>query len=270
MSKCRWLFFSFIILLSACKGELQPNLELEGHWIVDHGLDDGCQVGASFTHNIFALTFYSLKEGACQPEHYGIQEDALLISITSKKDYFNDGGALATELQVLESERFFKATLRLTETASGLTGSIVSVQNDPDDLLKPLLEPTYTLTRVPEDWFSLLRGSWGLGCDPVEASGQCRILEFNSTLIGRYSDYEGCYERLKCERLQQSSEFVIGLRNVKPIAEGKYQLDLVIFGPGSDGNPPGSSGTLLLSKDSLELVGEGRFNRLVNRPVVSK
>lgn len=270
MSNCRWFFSFFLVfLLTACNDEIQPKLDLHGHWIVDHGFQEDCQVTASFHDGqLWALTFYSVEEGACQPERYGIENNALLIETVAKKDYFNDDGDLTAELQVVVVPGWqMEGTLRITETSTGVLGSIVSTR-DPAGLLEPLLKPDYKLRHVSEDWFRSLRGAWGSGCDPVEAGGGCEVFEFSSAMIGRYRQYERCSESLKCS-IERSIDFAYAPRNVEKIAEGKYKLELVIFGPGSDDNPPGQPITLILSHDSLEAIGNGIFYPLISLPVVS-
>lgn len=38
MKNGRWLYLTFIIFFTACKNEdLQPHLDLNGHWLVEHG-----------------------------------------------------------------------------------------------------------------------------------------------------------------------------------------------------------------------------------------
>src|SRR5690606_13640219 len=127
---------------------------------------------------------------------------------------------------------------------------------------------TYTLTRVPEDWFSYLSGRWSSGCDAIGADGGCEVLEFQSQTIGKYRQFGRCNERLECGT-QELSDFIYALRNVEKIAEDEYRIDMVIFGPGSGDGPPGGPAKFVLSPGSLELVGEGKFYPLVDLPVVS-
>jgi hypothetical protein len=269
VNRCSWLFWiPVFFLLSACQDEVQPKLDLAGHWIVDHGFHHGCQVGATFEQDrVLILTFFSLQEGACEPERYGIEGGVLSLDIDSKRDYFNDEGSLTAELQVsLHWPRYLSGTLQITETSAGMTGLIVSTSHDPEDLLAPLLERVYGLTRVPRDWFGALQGRWG--CDPTETGGTCEVIEFLTDTLGRFRMYEGCNEHLECDRQTESSEFIYALRNVETLSQGAYRIDLATFGPGSGDGPPARPATLMLTQDYLEM-SESRFYPLMSLPLVT-
>lgn len=269
MSIRRWIFIGVTLLSGACGGKFQPTLELDGHWVVDHGFDDDCKVTVSFYDNqMMALSFYSLAEGACQPERYGIRGDAVLIDIASKKDYVDGDGALATELQILVHDLWLRKTLRLTETASGLRAVIVSSEDNEMELLKPLLNQNFTLAAVPTDWFLQLRGEWDAGCDPVKLSGSCEILEFRSDVIGQHRMYEKCNEELECDIHRHTTDFLYGLRHREVLSDGTYKIDIVIFGPGSGDRPAGQSLSMIVSAESIEMEGFETLTRPKKLPVV--
>ena len=88
-----------MVLLTACEEDTPPQLNLAGHWIVEHGFfENQCQVGATFTDELMVLTFYSLLDGACQPELFGIENNALPIQIYEKEDYLNENGTLSADI----------------------------------------------------------------------------------------------------------------------------------------------------------------------------
>jgi hypothetical protein len=246
MKNSRWLFLSFIILLTACKNEdVPPYLNISGHWIVDHSFYDDCQVSATFTEELLVLSFYSLSDGACEPELYGIQNNALAIQIDNKEDYFNDEGALATELQVSVPERQVLGTLVLTQTNSGLEGSIVSA-SDPDGLLEPLLEPTYKLSPLSEDWVPLVLGTWATGCDQIGFFGNaediCELFRFTDAVSGQIKSYHGGTSSSSDpntgmgpgNEIINSSwhEATFALRHLTAVNSDQFELDMVIFAPG--------------------------------------
>lgn len=268
MSTCRWLFVSMTLLLSACGGKLQPNLELRGYWRVDHGFDEHCQVTAIFFSNrTLILSFYSLVEGACQQEHYGIRGDAVILDITSKKDYFDGEGALATELQVRIHDLWLTGTLRLTETATGLRAVMVAADDDVMGLLDPLLNTDFTLAAAPTDWYRSLQGLWGIGCDPVGPSS-CQVLEFASDLHGKTREYRNCNQELECLSASFPNDFVYVVGNAEKLTEDEYKIDIATFGARSDDSPEALSATLILSGDNLKLGNYATYTRLKKLPVV--
>lgn len=195
MSRTKCYLLSVLIFLGACNDDTRsPKLDLTGHWNVDHGISDPCQVNASFTEELLVLTFYSLEEGACQPEQYGIRNNALTIRIDDKQDYFEEDGTLATTLQVSVPEHQAMGTLTLRDTEQGLTGDIVAA-SDPNNLLEPLLEPLYQLTPLSDHWLPLALGRWGAPCEqwgfPDAPIDQCELIEINSATSGRIKSYGG-------------------------------------------------------------------------------
>lgn len=268
MSTCRWLFIGITLLLSACGGKLQPHLELHGYWRVDHGFDDNCQVTATFYKDVtLVLSFHSLVGDACQPEHYGIRGNAVILNITSKKDYFDSQGALATELQVLIHDIWLTGTLRLTETATGLRAVMVAADDDAMGLLVPMLNKDFTLTAEPTDWFQLLRGAWGKNCDPVVPSS-CPVLEFSSDIHGATTVYRNCNQELECLSADFSDVFVYVVSNVEKLGDDKYKIDIATFGARSDDSPEAYSATLILSGDVLDTGEYETYTRLTKLPVV--
>ncbi len=269
MHICRWLLVGMTLLFSACGGKVQPTLELDGHWVVGHGFDDDCRVTASFYDNqMMVLSFYSLVAGACQAERYGIEGDAVMIDITAKKDYFDGDGVLATEVQMFVHDLWLKGTLRLTEAPSGLRAVVVSSEDDATGMLNPLFNKDFNLTAVPTDWFPLLRGRWGVGCDPAKPSGVCEILEFQSDVLGRHRLYEKCNDNFTCDINLSSTDFFYAVRNIEKLADGRYIIDIVVFGPGSGDGPAGETLTLILSDERLEMVGFETLTRLEKLPIV--
>lgn len=270
MRNFKWLFVIVACFLSACGDEVQPSLVLKGHWVVQHGFDNDCQVSVSFYDEEWLLmTFYSFAGDACQPERYGVQNNLLMINFSEKRDYFNEAGALAADMQFSVSDLQLKGTLRFTETVTGLSGMIMSAQNDPENLLRSLLATNYTLTRVSEEWFLHLRGAWGTGCDPVDDEGGCEVLVFSSEMDGQYRQYEQCHAPLMCEVLHDSADLVYALRNAEKLTDDSYVVDLVILGPGSGDRPPGEVVTLVVSQDQLQMRDE-TFKRLDGLPVVTE
>lgn len=268
MGTCRWFFIGMALLFSACGGKEQPRLELHGYYRVDHGFDDNCQVTATFYENQgLVLGFYSLVEDACQPEHYGIRGDAVLAEIISKKDYFDDEGALATELQVHVHDLWLTVTLRLTETATGLRAVVMAADDDVMGLLDPLLNADFALAAAPTDWFQLLQGVWGIGCDPI-GTGSCEVLEFRSDIMGETRIYRNCNSDLECRDADFPNKFLYVVRNVEKLTDDRYKIDIATFGARSDDSPEAISATLIVSSDSLELVGFGTYTRLAKTPVV--
>lgn len=172
------------LLLTACKVEPTPSLDLEGHWIVDHGiLENQCQVGATFTDEVMILTFHSTIEGACQPELYDIENAALPIKIDQRSDYRDKEGNPVVNLAVSITQREVEGEILLRETEDRLEGGI-SFANDPKGLLEPLVGLPYKLTPLADDWFAGLKGMWGGFCEePTDQSSAaeaeiCVAIEF--------------------------------------------------------------------------------------------
>jgi hypothetical protein len=132
------------LTIVACKGEPKPELDIDGHWIVDHGFYEDCQVIASFTDATFTLTFQSLSENACQPELFGVQGDSVSLQIDSRDDFFNGEGALTAELVVSSAAYSAGGTMQLSESGTGLTGIIIDAY-DPADDLQLLIDRPYGL-----------------------------------------------------------------------------------------------------------------------------
>lgn len=226
---------SVMVLLTACEEDTPPELDVTGHWIVEHGFyEDQCQVGATFTDELLVLTFYSLQDGACQPELFGIENNALPIQIGNKVDYLNENGALATDLALAVPARGVSGQATLVETVEGLSGAITEA-SDPEDLLAPLLEPTYKLTRVPEGWLTLVKGKWGTACDQLETGSNtgevCEVMDFTDAGSGRAS----IYMHLPTDAAGLSAEpngvwenLTFALRNVEKTGEGEYTLEFVM------------------------------------------
>ena len=237
MNHTKWCLLSALIFLSACNDDSQsPNLDLTGHWNVDHGIYDLCQVNATFTEELLVLTFYSLEEGACQPEQYGIRNSALTIRIDDKQDYFEEDGTLATTLQVSVPEHRAMGTLTLRENEKGLTGDIVAA-SDPNNLLEPLLEPLYQLTPLSDHWLPLALGRWGAPCEqwgvPGTPPGQCELLEVNSATSGRIMAYGGTGssgpEGEVHEINGEWKDITIALRNLSLRNGGGYEMSVVMI-----------------------------------------
>lgn len=270
MVRCNWFFIGLIILLSGCREQSEPKLELEGHWVVDHGFDDDCQVTASFFgEDMMALSFYSLVDDACQSEFYGIESYTAMTDLNSRKDYFNEEGNLAVDFQFREHTQRLGGNLSFAETAAGLSGTIVSAENGSTGLLNPLLNTPYILTALPEDWFSTLRGAWGEECLYATDGRECEALEFLSETIGRYGRYGQCNANLICNKEYTAAYFLYALRYVEKLSDDQYRLELVIYGPGSDARPAGSPASVLVSPERLEMIGLTAYYPLTRYPVVS-
>lgn len=269
MVRCNWFFIGLIILLSGCREQSEPKLELEGHWVVDHGFDDDCQVTASFfAHDMMALSFYSLVDDACQSEFYGIEDNAVSIGfLSSRNDYFNEEGNLAVDLQSIEHSRWLKVGLNFAETAAGLRGVIVSTENDSSGLLNPLLNTQFALTPVADNWYAYARGIWGSGCQSADAANDCEVLEFLSTGTALYRRYKNCNEDLICDAEEDFAAVFFALRDVEKIAEDKYRLDVVVYKSGS--SVKGSPAIIVLAPGSLKFSGLADFHSLTRNPVVS-
>jgi hypothetical protein len=113
-----------LTFLTACGEENpKPNLDITGQWHVNHGLGEQCEVNAAFSESLMILSFYSLEPGACQPELYGITNNALPIRIDAKTDFFAEDGSLATTLAVSAPAHDASGVLALQATAQGLRGS---------------------------------------------------------------------------------------------------------------------------------------------------
>lgn len=236
MNHKKWSGLLLLMLLAACKDDTpQPELAITGHWNIDHGFYEPCQVNASFTTEMLILTFYSHEEDACLPELYGIDNNALTIRIHDKQDYVEGDGTLATTLQVSVPEHQAVGTLSLKESESGLIGDIVTA-SDPYGFLEPLLEPLYSLTPVTDHWLPLALGSWGAACDELEfpdpPEGVCEVIEFTSATTGSITSYGGVatggdggeISEIRSDR----EKATFALRNLA-VMDGAYNLDLVLF-----------------------------------------
>lgn len=249
MNNNRWLVLTLIAALSACKGESKPpELDINGHWNIDHGFYDPCQVNATFTDEHLILSFYSLEEGACQPEVYGIENNALTILIHSKQDAFADDGALTTTLEVSVPERFVAGTISLRQTAQGLTGSLTST-TDSRGLLEPLLEPLYQLSPLPDQWLPYVLGRWSARCEEMGLSHVdtelCEAIEFTSATTGKIKGYGGASSGSGAPPPTEVNSVwenvTFALRHIVHTGEGEYELEMVMIGPGKLSTPFGFS-----------------------------
>lgn len=239
MNRTKWCLLSALIFLSACNDDTQtPELDITGHWNIDHGFYDSCQINATFTEELLVLTFFSLQESACQPERYGIQDNALVIRIDDKQDYFEEDGTLATTLQVSVPEHQALGTLSLKETDEGLTGDIVTA-SDPNNFLEPLLEPLFQLTPLSDHWLPLALGRWGASCDQwgfpdAPADQQCELIEINSVTSGRIRSYGGTGTigpNGEVREIQSEwHEVTFALRDLVAGSDDAYELELVVLG----------------------------------------
>lgn len=193
MNNYRWLVPTLLSLLTACGDDTkEPVLDISGHWNIDHGFYDSCQVNVTFTDEQMLLSFYSLEEGACDPEAYGIDNNVLPVRIDSKQDSFAEDGALTTTLQVSAPDYRAEGTILLWQTEQGLAGSITSA-SDPFNLLEPLLEPTYELSYLPGQWVSKVLGKWSVPCEEVMlnhvGTELCEVIEFTSATSGKIKSF---------------------------------------------------------------------------------
>lgn len=265
MNHRKGFFLTLLVLLTACNDETkQPELEITGHWNIDHGFYDACQVNATFTDQQLTLTFFSLEEGACQPELYGIQNNALAIRIDSKQDYFDEDGTLATTLQVSVPEYQAMGTLTLRETEQGLTGDMVSA-SDPNNFLEPLLEPLYQLTPLPDHWLPFALGRWGASCDQLgfleQVGDNCELIEFADATSGRIKAYGGGGTSGPDGEVHERDSFwadaTFALRYLVVGSGNTYELNMVMFGNFAAGE--GVPAILTLSDDEMVLaIEEGR------------
>lgn len=195
MNNNRWLVLPLLAALSACGSDTQePVLDINGHWNIDHGFYDPCQVNVTFTDEQMLLSFYSLEEGACQPEAYGIDNNVLAVRIDSKQDSFAEDGALKTTLQVSAPDYRAEGTIVLWQTGQGLAGSLTSA-SDPFGLLEPLLEPVYDLAPLSDRWVSRVLGKWSVRCDEMMlnhvGTELCEAIEFTSDVAGNIKSHGG-------------------------------------------------------------------------------
>lgn len=182
-------------VLTACGNDTQePVLNINGHWNIDHGFYDSCQVNVTFTDEQMLLNFYSLEEGACDPEAYGIDNNVLPVRIDSKQDAFAEDGSLTTTLQVSAPDYRAEGTILLWQTEQGLAGSLTSAK-DPFGLLEPLLEPVYELAPLPDQWVSQVLGKWSVRCEDMMlnhvGTELCEAMEFTNTTSGKIKSYGG-------------------------------------------------------------------------------
>lgn len=266
MNNNRWLVLTLIAALGACKEESkQPQLDINGHWNIDHGFYDPCQVNATFTDALLILSFYSLEEGACRPELYGIENNALAIRIDSKQDSFAEDGALTTTLEVSVPEHQAAGTILLRETAQGLTGSLTSA-TDPRGLLEPLLEPLYQLSPLPDLWLPYVLGRWSVRCDETDLSHVgmelCEVIEFTDATAGRIKGYggsssgNGAPPATEVNSVWENVTFA--LRHVVHIGEGEYELEMVMISPGKFTFPIGFS----LSDEGIFMINPETSERI--------
>lgn len=237
MTYKKGFFLALLALLSACNQDQETEtaeLDLRGHWTIDHGFYEACQVNATFTDTQLILTFYSHEEDACLPEFYGIENNALAIRIDDKQDYVEEDGTLATTLQVSAPGYNTLGTLTLKKTEGGLIGDIVAA-NDPHNLLEPLLDPLYPMTPLSEDWLQLASGSWGVSCDELGfdhlAGDMCEAFEFTSSTQGAMTSYGGVSTSDSGGegQLQSERDYVtFAVRNIEAFANGGYKLHLVM------------------------------------------
>lgn len=190
-----WPVTAGLILLTACGEENQkPNLDISGQWHVNHSFDEQCEVNAGFSESLMILSFYSLVPGACQPELYGVVNNALPIQIDSKSDFFAEDGSLSTTLAVSAPEYGGAGVLALQATSQGLMASITSA-TDPNDALQPLLQQNYSLTRVSAEKLDFLLGVWGAPCEELNVDATpgefCEFLEFTESGYGRMRLFRG-------------------------------------------------------------------------------
>lgn len=260
-----WPFLASLLLLPACKDDTQqPELDISGNWNVDHGFYDSCQVNATFTDELLVLTFFSLEEDACQPELYGIQNNALAIRIDDKQDYLEDDGTLVTTLQVSVPEYQAVGTLTLWESASGLTGDIVAA-SDPNNFLEPLLDPLYHLTPLSDHWLPLALGRWGASCEQLgfleQTADNCELIEFTDTTSGRIKAYGGTGTSGPDGEVHERDSFWVdttfALRHLVVGSGNTYELNIVMFGDFAE--EEGVPAILTLSDDEMVLaIEEGR------------
>lgn len=244
MRKIKVLLFSLVFSLTACKEDTPPELEIAGHWIVDHGFfENQCQVGATFTDELMVLTFYSLYDGACQPELFDIGNNALPIQIYEQESYLDEDGSLAADLALAAPERGVAGKITLTESVDGLSGALTEA-NDPEGLLEPLLQPTYQLTRMPDGWIPLIEGRWGVSCDQIDAvtstDDLCGFIDFTDVANGRMTIYTQLQADLTPDpslptiSLGDGTIFTVAdatfaLRHVEQTGDADYTLDFVII-----------------------------------------
>lgn len=251
------IFIGILFLLTACGEESPPELDVTGHWIVEHGFyDDQCQVGATFTDDVLVLTFFSRLEGACQPELFGIEGNALPIQIYGQTGYFDETGTLSANLSLAVPERGVAGEAILSEADYGLAGTLTDAQG-PDDLLGLLLQPAYKLRRDSGAWLASVAGKWGATCDQIEGAPDtdelCELIDFSNAVNGRVEIYvrAGSSPDQPGELNGMWENAIFALRNVAITDLGAYALDFVII-PG-EGQSVIIGGTLVTLDGAIEL-----------------
>ncbi len=235
MKKINITMIGILFLLTACGEESPPELDVTGHWIVEHGFyDDQCQVGATFTDDMLVLTFFSRLENACQPQLFGIEGSALPIQIYAQNSYFDQTGVLSTDLALAIPERGVAGEATLSEADYGLTGMLTDASG-PDDLFALLLQPTYKLRRDSGAWLPSIDGKWGAICNQIEGAPDtdelCELIDFSDADNGRVEIYvrSGSSSDQPGQPNGMWAEAIFALRHVTATDTGEYTLDFVII-----------------------------------------
>lgn len=223
-------------ILAGCGDELAPKLDLDGHWHVDHGVPgNGCQVSATISDELLALSLISTIDDACLPEFDGMGSQILPIQIDGREDDFNDSGAVSAELRLSSHQRQISGEITLTETVAGLSGIITAV-NDPSGRLPPIEQPTYHLSRMSEDWLPLAKGAWATQCnqlvylEDVSPDELCEIFQVIDATKALISVHRGTTAGSAENTVNSSWETAtLVVRNVEKTGDFEYTLDLVIL-----------------------------------------
>lgn len=224
-------------VLAACDTEEDPKLDAHGHWIVQHEYSDFCQVGATFTDELFILTFHSIVEGACTPEAYGIENNTLALNIDHREDYENGSGEVAADFSVSLTQLGVAGHFTLTESASGLSGRITDA-SDPEGLLQWFVDTDFPLTPVSESWFPLIKGRWNPDCSELIVSDTdedvCGYVEFIDVTSGRvFMPLDPVTGPDESAPLSSSSddwlEFTYAMRNIVETDEAGYVAEITIL-----------------------------------------
>ena len=123
----RFLFVALLIALVGCYGDKEPKLNIEGDWIVHHGLyEERCRISATITDKWVNISYETVEEGdgACEPETFGIEEDVLSFAIDSRSDFLDDDGAMAVTLELSYDAMDAEADVTLTESVEGMTAEV--------------------------------------------------------------------------------------------------------------------------------------------------